>query len=267
MELGADDFLVKPVSLQDLLNCVEARLKRAQIHWRVEDRTLAKLRSTMHSNLPHEFFTPLAGIIGLSEIVRSDFAKLSADELKDIHKDIYGSALRLNRTLKNYVLMLDLQATETETFPPRLLAPEEVEKSLRFGLRSSIRRNGRKDDIVVQVVPCSLRVSDADLSLIVEELVDNACKFSRQGTPVTVSLSRDGMLAVSDKGRGMSPEETKQIGPFQQFDRKRYEQQGLGLGLVLVQKLLARIGATFSIKSQLTEGTEIRIAFATTVED
>ncbi len=66
MELGADDFLVKPVSLGDLLRCVEARMERAQIHWRVEDRLLAKLRSTLQSSLPHELFTPLGGIIGLA---------------------------------------------------------------------------------------------------------------------------------------------------------------------------------------------------------
>src|SRR5271170_2366767 len=68
MELGADDFLIKPISLSELLQCVEARLKRAQVHWLVEDRILSKLRSTLHSNMPHELFTPLAGIIGLVEI-------------------------------------------------------------------------------------------------------------------------------------------------------------------------------------------------------
>src|SRR5476649_2994259 len=70
MEEGADDFLVKPVGLKALLSCVEARFSRASISWRVEDEMLAKLRSLVPANLPHEFFTPLAGIIGLMEILR-----------------------------------------------------------------------------------------------------------------------------------------------------------------------------------------------------
>src|ERR1700722_11137624 len=72
MEEGADDFLVKPVGLKAVLSCVEARFSRASISWRVEDQMLAQLRSSVPSNLPHECFTPLAGIIGLMEILRSD---------------------------------------------------------------------------------------------------------------------------------------------------------------------------------------------------
>src|SRR5476649_558626 len=56
MEEGADDFLVKPVDLKALLSCVEARFRRASISWRVEDEMLAKLRSLVPANLPHEFF-------------------------------------------------------------------------------------------------------------------------------------------------------------------------------------------------------------------
>jgi DNA-binding response OmpR family regulator len=72
MEEGADDFLVKPVSLQALRNCVQARFSRASISWRVEDQMLDQLRSSTPSQLPHEFYTPLAGIISLTEILRSD---------------------------------------------------------------------------------------------------------------------------------------------------------------------------------------------------
>ena len=47
MEEGADDFLVKPVSLEALVSCVEARFRRAAISWRVEDQMLTHLRSAM----------------------------------------------------------------------------------------------------------------------------------------------------------------------------------------------------------------------------
>src|ERR1700733_7534066 len=81
MEEGADDFLVKPGGLSALLSCVEARFSRASISWRVEDQMLAQLRSSVPSNLPHEFFTPLAGIIGLLEILRSDDSGLAPKEI------------------------------------------------------------------------------------------------------------------------------------------------------------------------------------------
>src|SRR5476649_2968027 len=88
MEEGADDFLVKPVGLKALLSCVEARFSRASISWRVEDQMLAQIRSSVPANLPHEFFTPLAGIMGLMEILRSDFPGLAQEEVRAIHDDV-----------------------------------------------------------------------------------------------------------------------------------------------------------------------------------
>ena len=260
MEEGADDFLVKPVSLADLLSCVEARFSRASISWRVEDQMLAQLRSSVPSQLPHEFFTPLAGIIGLMEILRSDFAGLAPEEVQDIHNDIYNSALRLHRTLRNYLLILDLQTASPETVQTPL-SSREVEESIQAGVKEALRLNKRREDVTVRVDACSISVKPGDLSRIVEELVDNACKFSRQETPVKVELGADGRLTITDKGRGLTAEEIDRIGAFQQFDRKKHEQQGLGLGLVLVQKLTARCDAEFSMNSQPGKGTQAQIAF------
>jgi signal transduction histidine kinase len=112
------------------------------------------------------------------------------------------------------------------------------------------------------VSPGPITVKAPDLSRIVDELVHNACKFSRPGTPIEVRLTADGVLTVTDKGRGMTEEQIGHIGAFQQFDRKKQEQQGLGLGLVLVQKVAARTGATFSITSKPGEGTTVAVRFA-----
>jgi len=259
MEEGADDFLVKPVSLDALRSCVEARFSRASISWRVEDQMLAQLRSSVPSNLPHEFFTPLAGIIGLMEILRADSAGLTPEEVRDIYDDIYQSALRLNRTLRNYLLILDLQTASSEPVPT--LSPGEVEKSILAGVKEALRLNKRREDVTVQVNACSISVKPEDLSRMVEELVDNACKFSRQGTPVKVELNTDGRLIITDEGRGLTPEEIARVGAFQQFDRKKQEQQGLGLGLVLVQKLTALGKAEFSLTSQPGKGTQAQIVF------
>ena len=59
----------------------------------------------------------------------------------------------------------------------------------------------------------------------------------------------------------MQTEEIEKIGAFQQFDRKKHEQQGLGLGLVLVQRLAARNGATFNLVSVPERGIQDRVAF------
>jgi len=262
MEEGADDFLLKPVSLDALISCVEARFRRASISWRVEDEIVTRLKSSMPAQLPHELFTPLAGIIGLVDILRSDLTSMPVAEVTDIHNDIYKSAIRLHRTLRNYLLVLDREPSSSQISSTPLTA-DQVGKCIRDGVEEDLRHNDdRAPDISIHVDDkCSLIVADEDLQRIVSELLDNACKYSRQGTPIQITVTTDGKLTVTDKGRGMTPEEIVHIGAFQQFDRKKHEQQGLGLGLMLVQKLLEYHGARFQITSQPGEGTQAQVTF------
>lgn len=262
MELGADDFLVKPVSLGDLLRCVEARLKRAQVHWRVEDQMLTRLRSTLHSTLPHELFTPLGGIIGLADVLLGDLTNLTPDEVKDLLKDIHHSAVTLHRTLRNYLMILDLEdlSKDAPITTEKLSAPL-VKENLLWGIQAAVQRNGREADVSSDLHECSLIATPGDVNLIAEELVDNACKFSRKGALIKVHFSSEAVLTVVDSGRGMTPQEIEQVGSFQQFDRKKHEQQGLGLGLALIQKLVAKCGAKLSIVSQPSQGTTAKVAF------
>jgi two-component system, sensor histidine kinase and response regulator len=264
MEMGADDFLLKPVDLGRLLRCIEARLTRAQTNWRVEDRMLSQLRTTLHSTLPHEFFTPLAGIVGLANILRTtrDVPEL---ELREIYNDIYFSGLRLHRSLRNYLEILDVQEITSGKPhpPPPPLRMAAIRENVQEGIRAAGERHNRATDITSHLEDCSLQTRPGDVAMIVEELVDNACKFSRNGSPITVNLTAQGVLVVTDVGRGMTPEEIGQIGAFQQFDRKKHEQQGLGLGLILVKKLTAKSGAEFFIESPAfdTTGTRVKVAF------
>ena len=265
MEAGADDFLVKPVSMEALLNCVEARMKRAQVHWRVEDRMLVKLQTSLHSTLPHEFFTPLGGIIGLIEILSGGITTFSPEEIKEMLDDLHQSALRLHRSLRNYLLILDLQSGSPGTAVTKTerLLPQDLKTSLKAGVNEALRRNARREDVVFEVEEGAVMAAACDITLLAEELVDNACKFSARGSEIKVCFAGDGVLTVSDLGRGMSPGEIEQIGAFQQFDRKKHEQQGLGLGLVLVQKLVAKCGAKLTIESEVAKGTRVKIAFLT----
>jgi two-component system sensor histidine kinase/response regulator len=267
MEDGADDFLVKPVSLEALLKCVEARLNRASISWRVEDEMLAQLRSSVPSQLPHEFFTPLNGIIGLTELLCEEFSSFTPKAVSEMLNHVYQASRRLQRTLTNYLLILDLHNVSSRPMLP-LLSSLEVEERIRIGVNQALRQyKQRHKDVRVRLDACSLSIQLEDLSRIVEELVENACKFSRQETPVNVELSAGGQLIITDRGRGLTAEEISCIGAFQQFDRKKYEQQGLGLGLVLVQKLTALCQAEFSINSVPGEGTRVQIVFPQAAPD
>lgn len=261
MALGADDFLTKPFGVVQLMRCVAARLERAQIHGRVADQALTDLRASLRSSLPHELFTPLAGILGLTAALREDLPRLSPAEVMELLADIEQSGQRLHRTLKNYLLVIDLETGGSPEETPPVLGGDDPPAAVANGATTAARRHQREADLTVQAAACTITAQAADLASIVEELVDNACSFSRPGTPITVRLEATGRLQITDRGRGMTPEQIGRIGAFRQFDRKKHEQQGLGLGLVLVGKLAARGGADFSLASEPGAGTTATVVF------
>lgn len=264
MELGADDFLAKPITLDDLQRCVSARLKRAQVHWRVEDRMVEDLRGRLHRLLPHEFFTPLNSVLGLVQVLRDDLQNLQPNQVQELLDAIDDSGWRLHRTLRNYLLLIDaaepIGAAEGAT---PVIEGERLTSAVHSGLAAASRRSRREADLQVNLEARQVLGTPTTLALIVEELVDNAFSFSRRGTPVRVSLTTDGALSVTDQGRGMTAAQLAQIGAFQQFERKKYEQQGLGLGLFLVQKCAGRYGATLRVESEFGRGTSATVQFRT----
>ncbi|MFA5263682.1 MAG: hybrid sensor histidine kinase/response regulator [Opitutaceae bacterium] len=257
MDLGADDFLAKPFSILELSNCVKARLQRAELNKRVEPQFYDSLRKAMHSTLPHEFFTPLAGILGLSQLLRSDLDEIPRDEARAMILDIEHSASRLHRTLSNYLKLLELESA-TIAPSPVPLHPETALQIVSESAATTAERRGRTGDLILDCKPLPLPISEENLSTIVDELVDNACAYSRRDTPVTLQMRREGdifTISVSDSGRGMSPTQVERIGSFQQFDRQQYEQQGLGLGLALVRGLAQTHGGNLLVSSAPGQGT------------
>jgi two-component system, sensor histidine kinase and response regulator len=64
-------------------------------------------------------------------------------------------------------------------------------------------------------------------------------------------------LCIRDRGRGMTPEQIKSVGTYMQFERKLYEQQGLGLGLVIAKSLVELHDGRLAIESTPYEGTRV----------
>ena len=257
MDLGADDFLLKPFALADLLRCVAARLKRAELSRRIDDGTLARLGESMRTALPHEFFTPLATILGLSELCRRDLEKLTKDEIQHDLSDIHNAGRRLHRALRNYLLLLELEPLGVMR-PAPLLETQEVAEAVAGGAVTAGDRHQRAGDVVTAVAGSRLRVNPVDLATLVEELVDNALNFSRKNTPVQVRAWRDAsvfQIVVIDAGRGMTPQQLARLDEVWQQSREVGWKQGLGFGLLLVYRLVKNLGGEFRLESREGKGT------------
>jgi len=258
MNLGADDFLVKPFTLDALVACVEARLRRNEISRQREATLIGELRASLHKWMPHEFFTPLTGILGFAEMLDQDLLTMKPDEVREAVHGIHQSAQRLHRTLRNYLFTLDRLNPDSGT-PFPVLKAETVQEVLRRGAEAAVARHEkRRKDLEVEIVPAALSAGPQELALLVEELLDNAFSFSAPRTPVRLVVRRRGAsleVTVTDAGRGMTPEQLKALGAFRQFERPTFEQQGLGLGLFIVRQVVRRLAGRLQLHSVPGKGT------------
>jgi signal transduction histidine kinase len=121
----------------------------------------------------------------------------------------------------------------------------------------------RLDDLELNLAEIDLAVSSEDLTKIAEEVIDNAFKYSPQGSKVTISsqiIDSAWIFTIQDHGRGMNEQQIANIGAFIQFERQFYEQQGMGLGLSLAKTLVEFYGGKIDIQSQENVGTSLCIS-------
>jgi signal transduction histidine kinase len=133
---------------------------------------------------------------------------------------------------------------------------------IKINAKTQAEKANRLDDLVCNLEEADLGVTPRDLECIIEELLENSFKFSQPGTPVIVtgeSINNMFYLSISDRGRGMTDEQIAKIGAFMQFDRKSYEQQGLGLGLEIVNKIAKTYGGDLLISSIYGQETKVTI--------
>ena len=263
MQLGADDYLTKPFTIQELLTAVHTQLKK---HKAVSQQ-MDELRSSLTLMLPHELLTPLNVILGFSAFLQNAKKLPPDDEIATMGKAIYENGQRLQRLVENYLLYTELKLLNYEKAEHSIwLDPLLVEtKSFLQDLSiTPARRAHRQDDVFYDLVDANIQMAPKAFVKILEELLDNAFKFSPDGSPVHLSSTSDGQqftLTVQDQGRGMTHEEVAKIGAFMQFDRQRYEQQGVGLGLALVFRLTKLNRGQVQITSEPGRGTTVTVAF------
>lgn len=269
MELGADDFLAKPFTPHDLLAAVDSRLKKKQTEIEEVEKKLSELRDNISLALPHELRTPLHSLLGYANILAHEGTSLSPAEVSQIGQRMRKAVTRLHRTIENILLYAQLQilaADEQQVKDfgdPTIKGVDNVVKNVA---KEIAEQRDRSDDLKIEVIPGGtvINISESYLRKIVEELVDNALKFSEKGIPVDVTVTMQEEIVsirVLDRGRGIAPDQLANIGGYMQFDRKLHEQQGSGLGLVLARRLTELHGGKFALQSEVGKGTTAIVEF------
>lgn len=215
-------------------------------------------RTDFIANVSHEIKTPISVIHnyatilqtpGLPEEKRMEYAKTMSDASARL-ADLITNILKLSK-LENQQIFPEYQEFNlTEQICECLIGFEEVWEEKHIELDTEL-----DEDVII-------KLDDQLLTLVWNNLLSNAMKFTDKGGMVKVALKdKDDYVEVTiaDSGCGMTPEAGKHI--FEKFYQadKSHATKGNGLGLALVKRVVDIIGGEISVESALGKGSRFTV--------
>jgi signal transduction histidine kinase len=224
-------------SLEKTIAQRTALLRKANEQLTVHD----KLQKEFINIAAHELRTPLQPILGLSEILESEFGERS-EEMKVIARN----ARRLERLTQD---ILDVSKIESGalTLNTQTIDLDEAISSIiidyRNNLEDAIRTgNPKKEKVKIKYEPKKLMVKgDRErIQQIMSNLINNALRFTKEGAIIVKTQVIDGLaqITVKDTGSGIDPEIMPRL--FQKFVTK--SEKGTGLGLYISNSIVQALG-------------------------
>ncbi|MDZ7961284.1 MAG: response regulator [Aulosira sp. DedQUE10] len=267
MELGADDYLTKPFTPAELRRAIEVQFKKQTMIAQKNQVKFQQLCNTITVSLPHELHTPLQNIIALPQLLIEDWDSTSDTEKLEMIEAVYKSGKQLYGLTQNFLLYAKLEVILSDAEKVagfREYAPQTLLKTIVEETAYQEAENAQRAlDLELDIHDEALQISSASLKKVIKELINNAFKFSRSGSQVSVigvPINNFYSLYVIDHGHGMTSEQIANIGAYMQFNHKLYKQNGAGLGLITSKRLIELSGGELTIESIPEEQTIVRIA-------
>lgn len=265
MELGSDDYLTKPFTRDELLGAINAQFKKQTIISSYYKQELDNLRGNISKSLPHQLLFPAIEVMGLADILVKNYHAMEGHEIPDIGKRIRKAGRDMHEMVKKFLLYSELESSDSNS---EWLSKVRSSKATFIDIEIAGSANkiaeiyNRTSDLTVDIEDIGIQISDSYLTIIAKEIIDNAFKFSAEGTPVKVfgtSNKTEFCLLVTDRGQGIEPEQLASFGAYMKFEKKLYIQQGTGLGLAIVKRLTELHGGRLEIDSIPYEQTVVKV--------
>ena len=223
-----------------------------------------KLRGALVANVSHELRTPLSMIrLGAETLKRG---KLKEHERFEIEDQILREVLLLTHLVENVLDVARMQNRSTKALAFTSVRPRDLVRNLLSTYESWIRSKGFSVTVDLdETIEEQLWDRDA-VSRALLNLIDNAIKYSSDDRTIEVVLRRTSdaiAIEVKDHGIGISSEDAAKI--FEPYYRAQFSdtitRRGAGLGLTLVQQILASHGGRVQVESVPGVGSTFRLLF------
>jgi two-component system sensor histidine kinase/response regulator len=261
-EMGADDYLTKPIDIDELVTTVRGKLKRAASRRSAVESEFNALKEQILATLSHEMRTPLTSIIGFSEIISRSDSQIAKSELKEFARLILQGGDRLKSLVDDFLETIQIDAGKTAEFYLESKKAFDVSKAVSLVAREYCSMAEQKGIQFHSRVSEGLKAEASETLVcdIVRRLLSNAIKFTSHGK-VIVSASSNGdhvRVEIADTGCGIPKSELPRVcEKFYQANKAKHQQQGAGLGLYIASNLAKINRCKFDISS--TEGVGSKV--------
>lgn len=209
--------------------------------------TTEMLQRDFTSNVSHEFKTPIAAIEGYSTLLQGG-DNLDADQQEYVDKILYNTK-RLSGLVGNILLISKLENQTIDANKQVYLLDEQIRESI-LGMESAWIDKDIEFDVDLDQV--KYLGNEGLMRHVWDNLISNAIKFSPDNGLIRLTLRREGeriVFAIEDQGPGIPIDSQKRIfDKFYQSDNSR-KQDGHGLGLPLVKRILMLSGGDISVEN------------------
>ena len=251
MNLGADDYLTKPMALADLLSAIKVRLDRRQTQRQRQEQQMERAMR-LFQGIVHDLRDPLFVVLGYTDMLRGGVGKTpeAGQNSGQILDRMQQAVLRM-QAIVSEMLFLARSRTQRLAFDPGPL-------DLRVFCEQILADHEESHRVSLECVPDRFPVTADALRLrqALDNLLSNALKYS--DGPVLVRLSSNAkscLIEVSDQGIGIPAAEQTSI--FQPFFRASNtgDRPGHGLGLSIVKSCIEQHGGSVRFLSSESQGT------------
>ncbi|MDB4948752.1 MAG: response regulator [Gemmatimonadetes bacterium] len=263
---GSDDVAELGVELERIRAALLAREREvgdltAQVE-RLKGRTEGAERASdaktrFIGNVSHEFRTPLSSIIGFTSLLSAEHSRLPDARRAEYLEIVLRNARHLLHVINDILNLSKVEAGTLEVTPSPVYVPEAV-----AAVVASLGPMADERAIRIHALDHSRHFAIADtgrLRQVLQNLLENAIKYSPQGTEVEVEVgSGPGGVRVDvrDRGPGISPADRPRL--FKEFSRINLpgvRVAGAGLGLALSKQLVELMGGSIGVEARPEGGS------------